>query len=52
MTMAIRVLIVLIAAALSAMPAKAATTIYAASVFSSSSTLNAGQALGQPNTNA
>lgn len=49
MTMAIRVLIVLIAAALSAMPAKAATTIYASSVFSSSSTLNPGQALGLPN---
>ncbi|NWG70242.1 MAG: hypothetical protein HXY23_01345 [Parvularculaceae bacterium] len=52
MTMAIRVLIVLIAAALSAMPAKAATTIYASSVFSSSSTLNPGQALSLPNSAA
>ena len=52
MTMAIRVLIVLVAAALSAMPAKAATTIYAASVFSSTSTTNPGQALGLPNSNA
>lgn len=52
MTMAIRVLIVLIAAALSAMPAKAATTIYASSVFSSSSTVNPGHALGLPNSAA
>lgn len=52
MTMAIRVLIVLVAAALSAMPAKAATTIYASSVFSSTSTTNPGRALGLPNSNA
>ena len=45
MTMAIRVLIVLLAAALSAMPARAATTIYATSVFSSTSTLNPNSAL-------
>jgi hypothetical protein len=52
MTMAIRVIIVLIAAALSAMPAKAATTIYATSVFSSASTLNANNARFAPNGSA
>ena len=52
MTMAIRVLIVLLAAALSAMPARAATTIYATSVFSSTSTLNPNSALNAPNGSA
>lgn len=52
MTMAIRVVIILIAAALSAMPAKAATTIYATSVFSSASTLNAANARFAPNGSA
>lgn len=45
MTMATRVIIVALAAMLAAFPARAATTIYAASVYSQSGVTNAGDAL-------
>lgn len=52
MTMAIRVLIVLMAAALSAMPARAATSIFPVSVYSSSGVTNPNDALGTANASA
>jgi hypothetical protein len=52
MAMAIRALIVLAAALVSAMPARAETTIYASSVFSSTATLNPTNALHAPNGSA
>lgn len=52
MTMATRVIIVALAAMLAAFPARAATTIYAASVYSQSNVTNAGNALFNPDGNA
>lgn len=52
MTMLVRVLIIAMAAALSALPARAATTIYPVSVFSSSGVADAANALGFPNGSA
>lgn len=45
MTMATRVIIVALAAMLAAFPARAATTVYAASVFSETNVINANNAL-------
>lgn len=45
MTMATRIVIVALAAMLAAFPARAATTVYAASVYSQSGVTNAGDAL-------
>ena len=52
MTMATRVIIVALAAMLAAFPARAATTIYAASVYSQSNVTNANNALFAPNGSA
>jgi hypothetical protein len=49
MTMATRIIIVALAAMLAAFPARAATTIYAASVYSQNGVTNAGNALFTPN---
>jgi hypothetical protein len=49
MTMLVRVLIVAMAAALSALPARAATTIFPVSVFSSSGVADPSEAVGFPN---
>jgi hypothetical protein len=46
MTMAIRILIILIAASLSALPARAATSVFPVSVYSSSGVTGAPNALG------
>lgn len=52
MTMATRILIVALAAMLAAFPARAATTIYAASVFSQTNVANANNALAAANGDA
>lgn len=52
MTMLVRILIIGLAAALSAAPARAATTIFPVAVFSSSGVTNAADALGFPNGSA
>lgn len=46
MTMATRIAIVLLAACIAALPAKAATTVFGGSVFSSTNTTTAGAAIG------
>jgi hypothetical protein len=52
MTMATRIVIVALAAMLAAFPARAATTIYASSVYSQTNVLNAAGALFSPNGSA
>lgn len=52
MTMGTRIVIVAIAAMLGAFPAKAATTVFASSVFSSTGVTNASAALGATNGSA
>lgn len=52
MTMATRIIIVAMAAMLAAFPARAATTIYAASVYSQTNVTNANNALFSPNGSA
>ncbi len=52
MTMATRIIIIALAAMLAAFPARAATTIYASSVYSQTNVLNAANALYTPNSAA